>query len=159
MAYTADGKTLVGFTHSGIILWDIRAGKEIRRTIPLNDNLSQIAFSPEGKSLLCHTWRPRPEGGVLRCWDIATGRECATISLPRHWEEVALSPDGRTVAMVPMNFGTTDFWEIATGQKRLELAVGRDVCGKEPYHREREHAEQEPSPQRQSREHYSSSSM
>jgi RNA polymerase sigma factor (sigma-70 family) len=76
--------------------------------------LDALCFSPDGKILYASRYLH-----ILR-WDAATGR--ALPPLGKHDggnAEIALSPDGRSLAALTTYDGTLYLWEIASKQKRL----------------------------------------
>jgi WD40 repeat protein len=83
--------------------------------------LHQAFYTPDGKSLVAID-----NAGIVRVWDAATGRmireigdtraEPWMVSPPR---EIALSPDGKTLAMIEIEPpGQLQLWEIASGRMR-----------------------------------------
>jgi WD40 repeat protein len=80
-----------------------------------NRSISGLAFSRDGRRLVSatggieRTSMPIGEGGVhpdmpndipdLKVWDVATGRELLSLTLPDKTEALALSPDGEIVAV------------------------------------------------------------
>ena len=126
LAFSADGKALAS---AGVSdekgpgepkLWDVATGKK-KATLKGHAGLVwSVAFSPDGKSLASAGGRFRPEGGPgtgeLRLWDVATGKNTATLeSHPGVVICVAFSPDGKTLASSGGD-GKTRLWEVATGK-------------------------------------------
>ena len=62
------------------------------------------------------------EGGVLRSWDAATGRQIDAISLSEAESCWAFSPDGRLLASG--SNGIT-IWDVGTGDVLARLKIGR----------------------------------
>src|SRR5262249_16348968 len=85
-----------------------------------------VTFSPDGKTLAA----PGGSGGIpggggaVRLWDLATGREKATLWNPTRgtFRSVAFSPDGRTLAAGSQD-GSARLWNPDTRQLRLTLKV------------------------------------
>ena len=92
VVYSPDGKTLASTDEGGILLWDLKTGKEPTRLQVLL--LHSLALSPDGKSLATGD-----QDGTIKLWDVQTGRERAAIKGHRGtiWS-VAFSPDGKTLA-------------------------------------------------------------
>jgi RNA polymerase sigma factor (sigma-70 family) len=116
LAFAPGGNVLAldGSDHV-IRLWDLAAGKELRRVGRFPDYLRCLVFSPDGK-----TFASVADGSVIHLWDAATGRP--HLDLPGHQERltsVAYTPDGRTIATAAWD-GTVRLWDARTGaQKRL----------------------------------------
>jgi hypothetical protein len=116
LAFSADGNTLAS-AHGrlGVILWDIKTGKE-RRLLPLSSQTwTAVAFSPDGKTLASGT-----ANGTMRLWDVETGKSRGTFK--EHAGQVhalAFAPDGKALASVSFD-GTVRLWR------------GQPVDGKEP---------------------------
>src|SRR5262249_6554267 len=74
VALSRDGKLLAATANNQVHLWDVLAGKELRKiTVPQN-NATAIAFSPDGKLLAT-----RGFDQTTRLWDTATGKEVRQI--------------------------------------------------------------------------------
>ena len=79
--FSQDGKMLASVGADGTIrLWDVATGKEIRQLAPfdpvkripvglLGDTNPFVKFSPDGRMLVSK------DGGNLRLWEVATGKE------------------------------------------------------------------------------------
>jgi RNA polymerase sigma factor (sigma-70 family) len=99
-----------------IHLWDVITGKELRRFARRHGGSIHLAFSSDGRTLLA-------AGGTAtaRLWEVATGEERRSLSLPDFPESVAFSRDGRLMAFGGMTFDPRNFvvhlWDLASGQK------------------------------------------
>src|SRR5262249_11656579 len=89
----ADGVHALSAGGDALILWDVDGGKEARR-VPANAGGGRAAFSADGKRAAA--WCADK---ALRAWDVATGAELWKKAVPLAWALVALSPDGRTLAV------------------------------------------------------------
>jgi dipeptidyl aminopeptidase/acylaminoacyl peptidase len=106
-------------------LWDVAAGKEIRRFHIPGGSGCPALFSPDGKYLACQS------GESLLVWETATGRWVRQLPLqkkpwlPLRVTAVAFSPDGRTLVSAErdMSFekptSAVQFWELASAKVRL----------------------------------------
>ncbi|HEV8578232.1 MAG TPA: WD40 repeat domain-containing protein [Thermoanaerobaculia bacterium] len=68
---------------------------------------------------------PAPAAGQLRVWDTASGREVLAIETGTAGGSLALSPDGKRIAMSMDNKGTATLWETGTG-KLIETLAGHE---------------------------------
>jgi dipeptidyl aminopeptidase/acylaminoacyl peptidase len=99
----------------------LATGKERCRCKGAYDEITTLAFSPDGKYLAGTTTRrgfSTPYSPV-HLWDAATGREVRQFRGHRI-TCLAFSPDGRTLASGAGN-KTVRLWETATGKERRDL--------------------------------------
>jgi WD40 repeat protein len=87
------------------------------------DSVLSVAFSPDGKTLASgggaiHAGEYNP--GELKLWDVATGKERATLKGHTIVVSVAFSPDGKTLASGSQD-ETVKLWDVATGKERATL--------------------------------------
>ena len=74
-----------------------------------------VALTPDGRSLVTAS-----EAGELAWWELATGRKTRSLQIAAGYHALALSPDGRTVALgVEGGFQLVD---VRTGRKRAGIA-------------------------------------
>ena len=75
-----------------------------------------VAFSPDGKTLASGS-----EDETIKLWDVATGKEQATLKGHTHAVcSVAFSPDGKTLASGSGD-KTIKLWDVATGKEQATL--------------------------------------
>ncbi|WP_156213315.1 WD40 repeat domain-containing serine/threonine protein kinase [Lentzea aerocolonigenes] len=110
LAFSPDGKTVAGLTHTGSIkVWDV-ATRAVKIGLPDADGGHDLTFSPDGKLLA--------NGGTkyqeIRLSDPATGKTVSTIN-DSTGSGVSFSPDGKTLAVVDAD-GTNamQLWDVAT---------------------------------------------
>jgi WD40 repeat protein/predicted Ser/Thr protein kinase/tetratricopeptide (TPR) repeat protein len=143
-----DGRTLAARAPGEIHLWDAQAG---RRTvvIPLDSvwdagtqrSIPGLAFAPDGRTLVGGgvEWvgddrHPTSATGIVKVWDVGTGRERATFRFPTLTERlsqafdlvhaVRFTPDSRTlVAQVSEPFQR----RLIPAIRRWDLPTGRDL--------------------------------
>jgi len=130
VAFSPDGKILVGDGAHGVRLWNVTTGHQIRSPITGHTGpVGSVALSPDGKTL----------AGVgahgVRLWSVTTGRQIGH-PLTGHTnfvESLAFSPDGKTLA----GGGYTAYrgqnrvqvwvrmWDVATGRPIGHPLTGR----------------------------------
>jgi WD40 repeat protein len=86
------------------------------------DDMTGAAFSADGKRLAT---TGRRDG--LRVWDVDAGKQLCHIAVGRmsHWWPVALSPDGRLVALEREN--SLCLWEVETGKLIRTIPLHKGV--------------------------------
>ena len=84
LAYSADGKSLLGFTSSGIVVWDAVTGRERQRVafqLPDGNGVGLPAFSLDGsKAALAD---PRVAADKLKVVNLQNGKESQTLPWPK----------------------------------------------------------------------------
>jgi WD40 repeat protein len=138
LAFSPDGKTLVsgrGGTwdekkgkhgNCTVKLWDVMTGEE-RVTLPGFAGYSVcVAFSPDGRTLVCGSAHAEPHlGGAIRLWDVASGSQRASVKVTGGVRSVAFSPDGKTLATSGAYWdrvewkGEVRLWELKFGPGSL----------------------------------------
>jgi dipeptidyl aminopeptidase/acylaminoacyl peptidase len=99
--FMPDGRRVVTSLRdgSGVTIWDLRTGREVRTIGPAMDGFRVFSFdvSPDGGSVAVGGWISASAdygGQVARLWDIVTGKELFTIPHYQDVNEVDFSPDG-----------------------------------------------------------------
>lgn len=141
-AFAPDGKRLACGGYQTVTLYDLADGKLLRATPPDDFHLrvSQVRFSPDGKTLLTvsHPPTPQPDPKVfrltikpdeLRFWDADSGKEKAlkltgTVVGHHGVGPVAFAPDGKTLATTQRKDVTLR--DFATGAERAKLTGHTD---------------------------------
>jgi WD40 repeat protein len=96
-----------------VVLWDVAAGKELRRLTGHDGPVWSVAFSPDGKTLVSGS-----DDGTVRLWDVATGKEKRCLHGHQgNVRAVAFAPDGRSVASGGFG-GVIRLWDVQTGKGR-----------------------------------------
>jgi WD40 repeat protein len=87
--------------------------------------VTSLAFARDGKTLATASAgaeeRNAPRVGVVKLWDVATGRQRSAFQDPAGgFTSLAFSPDGKTLATAGTD-GTVKLWDVATGKERAVL--------------------------------------
>jgi WD40 repeat protein len=111
LAFSQDGKMLVGSGNSGIHLWDITTQQLVGSFTGSNGDFSLVALSPDGKIIAAEN-----DINAVELWDVATHKQ---ISGPLVGDSsaasmLAFSPDGQTLAVLAG--GTVQLWDMGTDQ-------------------------------------------
>src|SRR5262249_34689586 len=123
----------------GIQIYEFGTGKLVRKIETQETPIAALAFSPDGQTLAsigCRPLRggiergglgaPKPMGGYFRPRDVGNGEMVLSgvnVLDNQPTERIALTPDGRTIALGP------SVRESATGGERIKLK-GREPKGR-----------------------------
>src|SRR5262245_36554849 len=119
--FTPDGKTLVGGGSDGVRTWEAATWRP-GVTIPMNS--APGAISPDGRTLAL-----LGRDGTLKLWDMTTGQELASATTDwGTWNDLAWSPDGKTLASCSERAPGVRLWDVTSGLKQHSLLPGRWVC-------------------------------
>jgi WD40 repeat protein len=138
VAFSPDGRLLASgaglepWRHSPmegeLVIWDIASGRELYARRGLRGGLLDVAFSPDGRTLISAYAGPSATQGEMAVWEVTSGREGLVVCNPggSAWS-VAFSPDGRRLVSAGEDRAIR-LWEAATGQELLTLrGHGGDV--------------------------------
>jgi WD40 repeat protein len=125
VALTADGKLLASASSDKTVrLWDVAAGKELKKMEGHTADVNSVALSADGKLLA--------SGGkdkLVIVWDVSSGKPAHT--LKGHTGEVtsvALSADGKLLASGGKD-KTVRLWDTAAGKEVATVKAPDEVLG------------------------------
>ena len=117
VALSPDGRVLALATTDGVEIWDLTTGELIGPPLTHPDELYDVAFSPDSKTLLTGC-----ADKSARLWNLATLSPIGSPFVSRDTvTRVAFHPDGRTV-ITGNNDGKVQFWDVHSG-----AAIGRPL--------------------------------
>ncbi len=134
VAFSPDGKLLAAAgstpeaSHCSVSLWELATRKRLPQFGEDARFGYSLAFSPDGKTLGVAGF-----DGILRLWDVATGRFLRQlgglppgVSRGGYRYPLAFSPRGKTVAGPAYYTNVLSLWDTETGQQHSDLA-GHDA--------------------------------
>jgi len=115
IAFSRDGKTLLGAARTKLLVWDVATGKaiqesELRPALPEKAR-AILAFSPDGKALAVSDQR------VIALYDLKTAKRTRTLGGEGGIESLCFSQDGNTLAG-GCSDGTIYLWDFDRGGGR-----------------------------------------
>ena len=119
VCFSGDGRRIATASLTSVCLWDLGGLKEKRLLAGHQGGVSAIEFGPDG-TWLASTGADR----TTRVWDVATGAVRRFLPLaPGRGQGLAISTDGRLLAISDWLAGTVLIWERVSGR---ELAVWKE---------------------------------
>jgi WD40 repeat protein len=127
VAYSPDGKRIAwGCQDRTVRVGDAATGQELLTLKGHMDEVSCVAFSPNGKSLASAAGRLERESSdrTVKVWEVDTGRELLTCNgHTKGVTSLAFSPDGNRLASGSYD-GKVEVWDSGTGQELLTFDWG-----------------------------------
>jgi WD40 repeat protein len=111
VAFSPDGKVLASSGSTGVIFWDVKIGREVRRLSEKTARATTLHFTRDGNTLLT----ANHESLGICVWDTWTGK--LLHEFDQGWRSVALSPDGKLLALG--DYEELRVVELASGKKRF----------------------------------------
>lgn len=115
--FSPDGKLLAAYNaDNSIRLWDLAAGRELRRFIGHQQFVTCMSFSRDGKMLASTS-----QDQTARLWDVETGNLRATLrGHTMAMTSASFSPDRRRLITASED-ETVKMWDVETGKELMTL--------------------------------------
>lgn len=119
LLFSPDRKTLAACDDLIITLWDVDTGSLRNRFEPFNDQIFEMAFSPDGRWIAAAS-----EEGHARIWDTMTGKLEHTLSAEdERMLSLVFSADSKSIVTGSENLR---IWDVATGELQHTLSAPDD---------------------------------
>lgn len=110
IAFSPDGRRLAVATSMGVWLYDAETFDEIALLTGHKEEVTVVAFSPDGTKLVSASGFHFP--GILKLWDVETGQNIDTFQVEEgSTDSISFSPDGKILAWADR------LWDVDTGQQ------------------------------------------
>ncbi len=121
LAFSPDGSKLVVAGHYTVEIWDIQTGALLQTIEGLN-NSTQVAFSPNGRSLAISGFGGYSDHAKVQIWDTTSSRLIFILTTLQHQiSKIAFSADGQLLAIGGDNTYSEEapkieLWDAWSGQ-------------------------------------------
>jgi WD40 repeat protein len=116
-AYAPDGQLLAFRSgNSHVVVWDVRAHKQVCRCGEEPGLIRGLSFAPDGKTLAVASDRNQ-----ISFWDTTTGKRKLAARTGRSPQYVAFTPAGDSVVSDGCEHGGVGVWDTATGKLRYSF--------------------------------------
>jgi WD40 repeat protein len=117
LAFSHNGKLLVGGGSGGVTMWDVGDRRVMARLPGRVDSASVITFRPDGRAVAASGYQ------VSNVWDLDTSREVSSIRRTASFQGSAFSPDLRTLAAA--NYQEIELYDTQKRELRSYLPEHR----------------------------------
>jgi len=127
---------LTRVSHSTAFVWNVQTGKELGHfEVSLPDQRASLFRTLGAKLLpdgsLLAIWGPEEDKGTILLLDPATGKEKGRVSLDSAPDNIAFTPDGRTMLASHVG-GVLDVVDMRTGKIRAAWRLTGGSCTSPP---------------------------
>ncbi|MBW8795606.1 MAG: trypsin-like peptidase domain-containing protein [Streptomyces sp.] len=126
LAYTKDGRGFAEAEKGGTIQIRDGATGQLRVTIMAPHPLLAMAYSQNGQTVATLSGPGQGYDNALRLWDATTGK-ARTASASTQAQQLALSPDGRTVAISGGGGSDVELRSSTTGRRLAAFSASNDT--------------------------------
>lgn len=126
--FSADGRVLAVGSSGVLRVYDLKAGKELAKFDTGTTRTGTLSISADGGRVAVGWGRDSQSDlinpnarDVAVVWDVASGRELFRVRQEEASGLVALSPDGRVLAVPRSSVMEIRIWEVASGTERFRF--------------------------------------
>lgn len=124
LALNAEGTHLAAGIDTSLVIWSPDDGTELLRVSGVEGNITTIAFTNDGTSILGATNDTTTAAYSLRQWLVVTGQQTGQFDVNAPIADIAISVDGRR-AIGAISDGSMRIWDITRGEE-LRRFIGHD---------------------------------
>ena len=121
IATSSNGELIAEATPTQVRLTEVRTGANKILALDIDDRISTIALSADGRSLVT-----ADEDGSIQFWEISTGQLTKSFETRQEITAVAVDTSGHVLAAATRD-RSIGLWSVATGALKMELKKHRDV--------------------------------